>query len=171
MISAFASYNGCIRTIETFKATSDSRIAVARVIFDGRRFDACEFVRYRIFRPPELVRSVPKRQTEFLAGRIAAQKALNCLGLNVTEIPIGLHRCPIWRHGCHFAHRPYGFRRRLDRSRNIRDRRRLRTLDDRVHGRRDCPNHPDVGRSIARRIHMAFPLLADTGVFSQGKFV
>lgn len=49
--------------------------------------------------PPSIVRSVPKRQAEFLAGRLCAREALARLGLPGQNIAIGSDRAPLWPAG------------------------------------------------------------------------
>jgi 4'-phosphopantetheinyl transferase EntD len=48
-----------------------------------------------------LPRSIPKRQTEFAAGRSCARAAMAALGLPPTAIPHGPDRAPVWPFGLH----------------------------------------------------------------------
>ncbi len=57
------------------------------------------FARLGISRPASLNRAVPKRQAEFLAGRLLAQAALQLLRQPTTSIAIGRHRSPVWPRG------------------------------------------------------------------------
>jgi 4'-phosphopantetheinyl transferase EntD len=43
--------------------------------------------------------AVPKRQAEFLAGRICAREALHRHGLADAQVPVGSHRAPQWPAG------------------------------------------------------------------------
>ena len=50
--------------------------------------------------PPEVARSVPKRQAEFVAGRACAREALADAGCaSGREVPIGPLRAPLWPAG------------------------------------------------------------------------
>lgn len=49
--------------------------------------------------PPPVARSVPKRQAEFLAGRICAKAALQAHGFGHHEVAIGRQREPVWPDG------------------------------------------------------------------------
>ncbi len=49
--------------------------------------------------PEQLLSAVPKRQAEFLAGRVCAASALDRLGWPKTAIPIGEGRAPVWPDG------------------------------------------------------------------------
>jgi 4'-phosphopantetheinyl transferase EntD len=62
--------------------------------FDVRLFDEFE-----IKLPEAIAASVPKRQAEFLAGRICAAEALRRAGLPHPQIPVDLHRSPRWPDG------------------------------------------------------------------------
>jgi len=46
--------------------------------------------------PSSLAHSIVKRQAEYLAGRYTAITALNVIGVNPFDIPIGKHRFPLW---------------------------------------------------------------------------
>jgi 4'-phosphopantetheinyl transferase EntD len=49
--------------------------------------------------PLSLQTAVPKRQAEYLAGRIAGQHALKELGISNFDIESGKHRSPTWPNG------------------------------------------------------------------------
>jgi len=78
--------------------------------FDTASFSEADFVRHGIVRPASIVRSVPKRQAEFLAGRRAALAALREVGGRVDDLPIGADRAPVW---------PTGFIGSLSHARDI----------------------------------------------------
>lgn len=77
----------------------------------GRRFagHACRFdlgayrdglfARYGVELPPQLDRAVPKRRSEFLAGRVCARRALDRLGAAPATVAIGRDREPLWPPG------------------------------------------------------------------------
>jgi enterobactin synthetase component D len=46
--------------------------------------------------PQSLLRAVPKRQAEFLAGRHCARSAMEALGIEPVEVGIGKDRAPVW---------------------------------------------------------------------------
>lgn len=50
----------------------------------------------RIKIPISILRSVPKRQAEFIAGRYMAKLCLNALSTSDYDIAIGTHRQPLW---------------------------------------------------------------------------
>ncbi len=63
------------------------------------RFDLSAFEATGITLRPDILRSVPKRQAEFLFGRLAARQALLSLGCETIEVPSGAHRQPLWPFG------------------------------------------------------------------------
>ncbi|PNS07324.1 4'-phosphopantetheinyl transferase family protein [Solilutibacter silvestris] len=78
--------------------------------FDAATFHEQDFTRYGIARPPSIVRSVTKRQAEYLAGRRAALAALREAGNHATDLPIHADRSPAW---------PAGFIGSLSHARNL----------------------------------------------------
>lgn len=58
-----------------------------------------QFQRLGIAYPTSLDRAVPSRRAEFLAGRYAARQALIAGGHKVSDVTIGLNRCPNWPKG------------------------------------------------------------------------
>ncbi|MDO6707004.1 4'-phosphopantetheinyl transferase [Photobacterium sp. 1_MG-2023] len=65
--------------------------------FDQKRYRTSDFADAGIHMPETIQRSVPKRQAEFLAGRIAARDALQAMGIEADkQIPIGEQRAPVW---------------------------------------------------------------------------
>lgn len=78
----------------------DATVPPAFVLpFDTASFDPGDFARHRVPRPESILRSVPKRQAEYLAGRRAALAALHAAGSDATDIPIGPDRGPRWPPG------------------------------------------------------------------------
>ena len=77
--------------------------------FEAGGFDPHLFARHDIACPLNIARSVTKRQAEFFAGRLAAQRALALFGLSHMEIRTGPHREPLWPLGLHgsIAHHQY----------------------------------------------------------------
>lgn len=49
--------------------------------------------------PGEAIAAVPKRRTEFAAGRMAARAAMAELGLDAAAIPMAADRAPVWPDG------------------------------------------------------------------------
>ncbi|TRX76004.1 4'-phosphopantetheinyl transferase family protein [Pseudomonas mangiferae] len=67
--------------------------------FDPARLDPAAFRQSDVPMPASIERSVPKRQAEYLAGRLCAREALLPL-LGRPAIPtIGNDRAPVWPHG------------------------------------------------------------------------
>jgi len=67
--------------------------------FSTSGFDPGDFRRHGIECPPRIAQSVPKRQVEYLHGRLAAIAALEELGHRTRSIPSGAHREPLWPAG------------------------------------------------------------------------
>ena len=69
--------------------------------FDASRHTPAAFAQAAIACPAEIARSAPKRQAEFLCGRIAAHEAMRRLGIEYWRAPIGIGRSrePLWPHG------------------------------------------------------------------------
>lgn len=67
--------------------------------FNTDNFDIQQSHTLSIDLPANLHRAVPKRQSEFLAGRYLALKALSKLGSKQTIVPVGRHRAPQWPKG------------------------------------------------------------------------
>jgi enterobactin synthetase component D len=62
-------------------------------------FDPAWFDRLGIERPPAVARSVPKRQAEFLFGRLAAARLLEHRGVAQRVVGVGAQREPLWPAG------------------------------------------------------------------------
>ncbi|WP_161782306.1 4'-phosphopantetheinyl transferase family protein [Oleiagrimonas soli] len=78
----------------------DPRMPPACVIaFDPTAFDASAWRRHEVRQPSALLHAVPKRQAEFLTGRIAARQAIARLGLAASIPGIGASREPRWQNG------------------------------------------------------------------------
>lgn len=70
-----------------------------RVCFDPARFGPRAWGDAGLQLPEALSRAVPKRQGEFLAGRLAAHQALLEQGIACHEVGIGADRAPVWPAG------------------------------------------------------------------------
>lgn len=66
---------------------------------DFHRFSPARFEAEEIACPPEIGRSVAKRQAEFFHGRLAARQALADFGLAGAQVGIGQSRQPVWPQG------------------------------------------------------------------------
>lgn len=64
--------------------------------FDTASFHPGDFALHGIAPPDVIRRSVPKRQSEYLAGRRAALAALHAVGCDATDLPIAMDRAPRW---------------------------------------------------------------------------
>lgn len=73
------------------------RYALATV--DPAHFSTALYALAGIALPPHIAQSVPKRQAEFLAGRLCARAALSVLGRGALTVGIGAHREPLWPPG------------------------------------------------------------------------
>nr|WP_319593402.1 4'-phosphopantetheinyl transferase superfamily protein [Aeromonas schubertii] len=67
-----------------------------RVCFDPSRFTQSVWDQVGMTSPEALRRATPKRQGEFLAGRLAAHQALLEQGMAGHEVGIGADRAPVW---------------------------------------------------------------------------
>lgn len=68
-------------------------------VFDAARFDIRLFDRLGLACPDRIAHAVPKRQAEFLAGRLMVRQAQAGLGWPLADIAIGADRAPIWPEG------------------------------------------------------------------------
>ena len=69
--------------------------------FEAARHTPAAFAQAGVACPPEIARSVARRQAEFLCGRIVAHEALRQLGVEGWRAPIGIGsaRQPLWPRG------------------------------------------------------------------------
>lgn len=67
--------------------------------FSARAFSVCAFRQYEIALPERLENAVPRRQAEFLAGRLAARQAIERLGIDAVTPDVGRSREPLWQAG------------------------------------------------------------------------
>ncbi|MFC6632378.1 4'-phosphopantetheinyl transferase family protein [Microbulbifer taiwanensis] len=79
------------------QALRGSAIIMCR--FDAEYYSDMLFTEYDINFPVELVKAVPKRKAEFLAGRYCAKHALLQLGYSDSNVVIGKNRSPVWPRG------------------------------------------------------------------------
>lgn len=63
------------------------------------RFDAAAFARHGIELPDRIARAVPKRQAEYLAGRLCARAALAALGMPAAQVGTAALSAPAWPAG------------------------------------------------------------------------
>lgn len=74
--------------------------SVHLVAFDSAAYVESDFDSHGVTLPASLSRAaVPKRRTEFLAGRLAAHAALASMGVFTPTVGIGPFRQPIWPEG------------------------------------------------------------------------
>jgi 4'-phosphopantetheinyl transferase EntD len=64
--------------------------------FTAANYNSHLFQELDIYFPETIKYSVLKRQAEYLAGRYAARRALQRLGIKVSHIATGKHRNPVW---------------------------------------------------------------------------
>lgn len=72
---------------------------VCLIDFDASMFDPRAFAVSDIAMPAAIARSVPKRQSEFFFGRLAARLAMQAMAFAPAEVPIGAARQPVWPAG------------------------------------------------------------------------
>lgn len=78
----------------------DSRLPPAFVVeFSAAAFTLSAFKRHGVALPAKLQKAVPKRQAEFLMGRLAARQAIERLGVAASTPGIGTSREPLWQAG------------------------------------------------------------------------
>ena len=80
----------------------DSVSPIHQVDYDANGYHDGLYDEFGIRRPVGLLKWVPQRQAQFLAGRLAAKQALTSHKTTLAEsqIAIGNHREPIWPTGC-----------------------------------------------------------------------
>jgi enterobactin synthetase component D len=85
----------------TFFPSINGQVNLTIVGFDYYQsaFNQSFFHSFQIPFPNSLNKAVIKRQSEYLAGRYAAIKALRILGFTTNNVPIGKNREPIWPDG------------------------------------------------------------------------
>ena len=81
------------------KIAKTAKISIVQCNFDCTHYKHKLFEKASINFPNELLHAVKKRQSEFLAGRMAAQLALSELSIDNIDIPIGKNRAPVWPNG------------------------------------------------------------------------
>lgn len=70
-----------------------------RCAFSIDTYQDSDFDQYGIWLPPRLQQAVTKRRSEFLAGRVCAQRSLEQLGISGTVGSIDRRRDPLWPQG------------------------------------------------------------------------
>lgn len=86
-------------TEENFKLSVPQYITMTSCKFDINSFKPSLFSLADVECPPSIIKAVPKRQAEFLAGRSMAKLALEKTFPEIKQHPqirIGADRCPIW---------------------------------------------------------------------------
>lgn len=76
-----------------------AHMALQRVCFDPAAFTPACYDAAGMVLPASLQRAAPKRLGEFLAGRLAARRALHPFGLGQQQVSIGAAREPCWPAG------------------------------------------------------------------------
>ncbi len=85
----------CLSDVEHYMA-NDRLACLCQCAFDKDFFDLSVAARLNIEIPDSVLRSVNKRQAEFTAGRYMAQLCIETLSKMYCNVPIGLHREPLW---------------------------------------------------------------------------
>lgn len=67
--------------------------------FENAAFDIRRFADEGIACPPEIARSVVKRQAEYFHGRLCARQALQALSITGQAVTTGAMRAPVWPQG------------------------------------------------------------------------
>ena len=75
---------------------NDKTISIAQCKFDNTKFSNCLFEQYDLRPTSSISNAVDKRKAEYLAGRYTAKKALSLFNIEVTDIPVGKHRKPVF---------------------------------------------------------------------------
>lgn len=96
MLTSAKTRNGLLSEV-AFTQVPNGLIAEAR--FSANAYDPILFDTHRIARPAQLAQASPKRQADFLAGRLLARAALERFGNGAPDIPIGPDRAPVWPTG------------------------------------------------------------------------
>lgn len=75
---------------------ASATLALGSCHFDVNAYNDTAFHRYGISLPSRLTRAVPKRRSEFLAGRICARSVLACLTIGGNVESMDDNRAPRW---------------------------------------------------------------------------
>jgi enterobactin synthetase component D len=86
-------------TIRPFSLGVIAPFPVFLTPFVTQSFDSARFASEGIFYPPEIARSVVKRQAEYFHGRLCARHALQAMGITGHIIINGRMREPLWPAG------------------------------------------------------------------------
>jgi enterobactin synthetase component D len=98
-LARLADYSaGFLSDLSIFDIEVDGAIGV-EARYDLSAFHPALFTKLGVSKPEAMIKAVPKRQGEFLAGRVLVQTALRLLGHQKFSVAIGKHRAPIWPPG------------------------------------------------------------------------
>ncbi|MCC5960633.1 MAG: 4'-phosphopantetheinyl transferase superfamily protein [Rhodobacteraceae bacterium] len=90
--------NGFIKQSELLQIP-ERHAALVTAAVDPERYNAALFEQLVIPTPPQFQNMAPKRQVDFLAGRLAAAMGLDALGRGGCAVGIGADRVPVWPMG------------------------------------------------------------------------
>lgn len=79
-----------------FKGSALPDLIFTSTRFDPNYFSSADFSRAKVVPSNSILRSVVKRQAEFLAGRICAREAMRYLGLTDSYPGVAMDRSPVW---------------------------------------------------------------------------
>jgi enterobactin synthetase component D len=97
-----ADSNAFLSACGTFTSELGGKVILGyRCKYHVAAYRDCLFDRFAIAFPPQLENAVAKRRSEYLAGRVCAQRLLKLLGFNAarSDVLIGANREPIWPAG------------------------------------------------------------------------
>lgn len=90
---------GLLHTQRIHCRAGNGEIPVHLLRYDLQRFNNSAYTRAGVAYPPTMDRCVPKRQAEYLFGRVAARRALAEIGRPDAQIGTGPQREPLWPGG------------------------------------------------------------------------
>lgn len=96
MSLALASETATFIVESSYRYDDVTHLHRAAVVFNTDKYHVDFFGELGIRLPNEIGRSVPKRQSEFLAGRYAAKMVLSKINHRDSYIAIGENRAPVW---------------------------------------------------------------------------
>lgn len=96
MLDKSGMYSPFIRQLKLVKLSGHPELCCVTCLFDTDYFNDRLYQQFGCAYPSSLHQAVPKRQAEYLAGRVAAMNALADFGVVSEQVLIGRNRSPIW---------------------------------------------------------------------------
>lgn len=85
-----------IENIKSISIPSIKHLSILQCNYSVDDYNSNLFNHLRINLPKNIINATNKRKSEFLAGRYLCQLLLISYGQKPVDIPIGMHRQPLW---------------------------------------------------------------------------